>query len=132
MMTTLSDVDQWRIALRQFKEKLAERLWAIPTVTETEKELVYKEYLTDLNGFELTVGTILDTIRTQQNRDGEENELLRSLLGIPEDELRNRILALESDLRITTQKYQESKQELDEIRRELSEANEENKTLILN
>jgi signal transduction histidine kinase len=128
-MDTLNQIDEWHKVLRQFKEKLAERLWAIPTVTETEKELVYKEYLSDLHGFESVVGNLLETIRAQKTRDGEENDLLRSLLGIPENELRNRILALESDLTHTTRKFNELKEEHTQACRDLAAANEENKTL---
>ena len=48
----MGTINDWQTLLRKFKEKLAQRLWAIPTISESEKEIVYKEYLTDLDSLE--------------------------------------------------------------------------------
>ena len=56
----------WQKELREFKEKLAKRLWALPTVTETEKEMVFKEYLSDIDGFELAMNAFTEGLKSKE------------------------------------------------------------------
>src|SRR4051794_20418045 len=89
----------WQAALKKFKESLAKRLWALPTVTETEKELVFKEYLSDLDNFERAMNGFVEGVASQQKAAKDENEILRSLLGVSEDDLKIQLLNLAQDKR---------------------------------
>lgn len=120
---------KWQQSLRRFKEKIAQRLWAIPSISEAEKEMLFKEYLSDLDHFEEEVGQLLDEVKSKRGAAFEENELLRSLLGIPEDELRNRVLALEIDLKSAMNRLEETKEVLKNISDRFVDSEEENKTL---
>ncbi|MCB4757748.1 MAG: hypothetical protein LHV69_12100, partial [Elusimicrobia bacterium] len=115
--TALPTKEDWQRLLRRFKEQLAQRLWALPTVSEAEKELVYKEYLSDLDEFERSVSDAHDEMVSLEKRAHEENDLLRSLLGIPEEELRARSVALNHDLNTTREDMERVRSELDEATR---------------
>ena len=78
----------WQKALRGFKEKLAKRLWALPTVTESEKEMVFKEYLSDLDEFEKVINGFTQLSESAEKVSKNENELLRSLMGVSESDLK--------------------------------------------
>src|SRR5216110_3394616 len=92
--TPLATQEGWQTLLRRFKEALAKRLWGMPTVSESEKELVFKEYLSDLDKFEGELAVFHEKIESQEKLAQEENDLLRSLLGVPGDELKVRALSL--------------------------------------
>lgn len=127
MMTQIQS--EWQQQLRVFKEKLAERLWALPTVSETEKEQVFKEYLRDLDEFENVLIKLIDDATHLQNQFSDENQLLRRLMGLQDDELRNQNLTLGLNLNSAHEKLSEQQEELRELRAQNVELKEENASL---
>lgn len=116
----------WQQELRAFKEALAKRLWALPTVTETEKEMVFKEYLSDLDGFERAMNTLTESVGSKEKVSNDENEILRSLLGVSEDDLKMKILTQEKDCKALENENASLKDEAMELRRRVSETEAEN------
>jgi chromosome segregation ATPase len=104
-------------------------LWALPTVTETEKEMVFKEYLADLDQFEQALAAFQEAVASQQKLSKDENDLLRSLMGVPQDDLKVKILTLSQDLIATEKEKAELADEGMELRRRTAEFEEENTLL---
>src|SRR5436190_20659653 len=98
--TPLATQEGWQTLLRRFKEALAKRLWGMPTVSESEKEIVFKEYLSDLDKFENELAKFHEEMASHEKVAKEENDLLRSLLGVPGDELKSRAFALTNELSV--------------------------------
>jgi len=119
----------WQKELRAFKEKLAKRLWALPTVTESEKEMVFKEYLSDLDDFEKSMNGLTHALKSQEKVSIDENELLRSLLGLSEDDLKTKTLTLAQDAKALTDEKATLAEEALELRRRVSELEGENEGL---
>ena len=119
----------WHDLLKEFKERLAQRLWAIPAVSEAEKEIVYKEYLSDLDRFEQALSEVHEEYVSQEHLAKDENEVLRSLLGVPEDELRTKVLGLTNDLRHSQKDSEELREQLDTVTARLNESAQENTEL---
>ncbi len=119
----------WQAELRKFKESLAKRLWALPTVTETEKEMVFKEYLSDLDAFEKAMNAFTEANQSQQKVWKDENDLLRSLLGVSEDELKMQALTLAQDKKNLEREKTDASEESVELRRRNDELNTENEHL---
>jgi signal transduction histidine kinase len=115
--------------LRRFKEKLAERLWALPGVSESEKELVFRAYLADLDDLERDLAAAHEEASSRAKSSADENELLRSLMGVPGDELRTRVLTLGEDVRDARERLGRREEEVEEIRTRFNEAMEENEIL---
>lgn len=125
----MSTVNDWQTLFRKFKEKLAQRLWAIPTVSESEKELVYKEYLTDLDSLEKGISDFHDDVESRERLAKEENDLLRSLLGVPGDELRTRTLSLQNELGTARKNIDDGESEIKSLTERLAQVSEENEFL---
>ncbi len=121
--------DPWQSRLRRFKEKLAERLWALPSVSEAEKEIVFKEYLADLDDLEGDLARMQEEAAGKARTALDENDLLRSLMGVPGDELKTRTLALTEELGDFKERVARREDELSEMRERLVTANEENDAL---
>ncbi len=119
----------WQKELRAFKEKLAKRLWALPTVTETEKEMVFREYLSDLDDFEKAMNGMATAIKSQEKVSTDENELLRSLLGVSEDDLKSKALKLAQEVKGLADDKTVLAEESVELRRRTSELEGENEGL---
>lgn len=119
-------VSDWQVLLKQFKEKLAQRLWSIPAISETEKEIVYKEYLHDLDSFERALAGYHEESESQKKLASDENDLLRSLLGVSESELRNRALIMGASIATANNDIADLRQERDAAAKQLSQAQEEN------
>ena len=119
----------WQKELRAFKEKLAKRLWALPTVTEAEKEMVFKEYLSDLDDFEKTMHALTASMRSQEKVSSDENDLLRSLLGVSEDDLKLKTLGLAQDAKALADEKSALADEALALRRRVSELEGENESL---
>src|ERR1044071_7756717 len=117
---SLTTLEGWQGLIRQFKETLAKRLWAMPTVSEAEKELVFKEYLSDLDKFETEIAAFQQEMESKSQVAKEENDLLRSLLGIPGDELKTRALSLTHDLNAARAKLEELEEEIAIVKEKLS------------
>jgi signal transduction histidine kinase len=115
--------------LRRFKEKLAERLWALPGVSESEKEIVFRAYLSDLDELERLLAAAHEESSARAKSSADENELLRSLMGVPGDELRTRVLTMGQDLRDARERLGRREEEANEFRARLDEALEENEVL---
>lgn len=115
--------------LRRFKEKLAERLWALPSVSESEKEIVFRAYLADLDDLERHLSQAQEEAAARAHSAAEENDLLRSLMGVPGDELRTRVLTLGEDVRDARERLGRREEEVNEVRARLNEAMEENEVL---
>lgn len=122
-------VTDWQRELRAFKEKLAKRLWALPTVTEAEKEMVFREYLSDLDDFEKAMNGFTQTVRSQEKVSLDENELLRSLLGVSTDDLKTKTLTLAQDVKALSNEKNTLSDEAMELRRRVSELEGENEGL---
>ncbi len=120
---------EWQALLRQFKEKLAQRLWAIPAVSEAEKELVVKEYLSDMDQFERSLYSFAEKFVSQEASAKEESDLLRSLLGVKEDDLRAQAVAVGLDLTGAREELRRRGEELEATNAKLTEAEEENRFL---
>jgi signal transduction histidine kinase len=119
----------WQTMFRKFKEKLAQRLWAIPTISESEKEVVYKEYLSDLDSLEKGIADFHDDVQSRERVSKDENELLRSLMGVPGDELRTRTLSLQNELATARKNVDESEEEIKSLADKASQLEEENEFL---
>jgi len=119
-------IQEWQELLREYKESLARRLWALPQVSEPEKEMVYKEYLADLDRLERAIAQFHDEVASKGATFKDENDLLRSLLGIPADELRTRALALKQELHTTRREVDDLKGSLDALDQKSKEAENEN------
>lgn len=115
--------------LRRFKEKLAERLWALSGVAESEKEIIFRSYLSDLDDLERELAAAHEESTARAKSASDENELLRSLMGVPGDELRTRVLALGEDVRDARERLGRREEEVNEIRTRFNEAMEENEVL---
>jgi len=115
--------------LRRFKEKLAERLWALPSVSETEKEIVFREYLADLDSLEEELARFQEEAAGHARSAVDENELLRSLMGVPGDELKTRALTMTQDIRDARETLDRRDEELNELRERLATALDENGAL---
>ena len=122
-------LETWRELLRQFKENLAKRLWALPSVSEKEKEIVYREHLGDLDAFERQLHLFNEELTAKHHVLKEENELLRSLMGTDDDEKQTRNLKLGQDLSIAKKRIGELKEETDELKGRLDAAANENEEL---
>ena len=125
----MTQPDPWESLLRRFKEKLAERLWALPSVSETEKEIVFREYLADLDALETELGRMHQDTAARTRSSLEENDLLRSLMGVPGDELKTRALTMAEDINATKEQLARRDEELAELRERLSLANDQNDAL---
>lgn len=125
-MSTAAD---WQTLLRKFKEQLAQRLWAIPTISESEKEMVYKEYLTDLHNLENGIAEFYDDVQGKERLSKDENELLRSLMGVPGDELRTRTLSLQHELATSRKNVDEGEEEIKSLASRAAQLEEENEFL---
>ncbi|MCG3205342.1 MAG: Adaptive-response sensory-kinase SasA [Elusimicrobia bacterium] len=121
----------WGSQLRLFKERLAKRLWALPTVTESEKEIVFKEYLSDLDEFEKKINQILDEHKSKEKVSNDENDLLRSLLGVSEDDLKSKTLILSQEKLALEREKNNLLEEAQELRKRLAELEGENESLRL-
>lgn len=119
----------WQTLLRGFKERLAKRLWALPTVTETEKEMVYKEYLKDLDEFERALSDAEEKRTAVVKTSKDESELLRSLLGVSEDDLKIQALTLAQDKKNMEETVSTAQEELGALRKQAAESSEENEHL---
>jgi len=122
-------IKDWQTLLRNFKEALAKRLWSLPGVSEPEKEMVYKEYLTDLDGLESAVARFHDNVASQAEVLREENDLLRSLLGVPVDEIRTRVVALNQELQGAQAEIADLNRATEDLNRKLLGSEEENENL---
>lgn len=89
---------EWQSLLRRFKEQLAQRLWSLTPLSETEKELFFRDCLSQLADFERDVSSFCETLLSHEKSSAEENDLLRSLLGVPGDELKTRAVSLGREL----------------------------------
>lgn len=128
-MSAVKTLQDWAVLLRQFKEKLAERLWAVSTLDEAEKESLYKNYLSDLDRFESNLSSFEEELLTKQKLSQEENDLLRSLLGVNENDLKAKSLTLNQDLSVAAHERDVLKDEALGLRKKLADAEEENKYL---
>jgi len=120
---------EWQSALKEFKERLAQRLWALPTVTETEKELVFKEYLSDLDGFENAMSALTEKMASDQRSWKDENELLRSIMGVDSDRLKMDVLTLAQDKNNLSATNAEREDEAASLRIRNEQIRMENETL---
>jgi signal transduction histidine kinase len=111
---TKSPLD-WPEIIRQTKERLAKVLWGLEGVSEGARELALKELLWELEKVQEKVSEASVRWDNAERIFKEENELLRSLLGTGDHELRGRIIALG--------------QEIHALRRDLIEAKEESSAL---
>jgi signal transduction histidine kinase len=125
----LTTFEGWQTLLRKFKEALAKRLWAMPRVSESEKEVVFKEYLSDLDEFETEVAAFHEDLSARERSAMEENDLLRSLLGIPGDELKSRVVGLTQEIATLRRQAETLEEELSATREQLTAADTENKGL---
>lgn len=125
----LVTLEGWQTLLRQFKEALAKRLWAMPTVSESEKELVFKEYLSDLDKFDKGLATFFDEVESREKSSKEENDLLRSLLGVPGDDLKTRAVALTNEVGVLRAHNEDLTDQLDTTKELLRSAETENAEL---
>jgi len=124
-----SGQEAWRNELRQFKEALAKRIWAIPGVSEKEKELMFQGTLRDLDQFEQDLAEVFTNIDANMKGKGEENDLLRSLLGLEQDELKAKILTMGHDLRTAQTKRDELESQVEQAVDKLNNSEMENKEL---
>jgi signal transduction histidine kinase len=122
-------VIDWQTKLKEFKARLAQRLWALPTVTEIEKELVFKEYLSDLDAFENSMSALTEKMASEQKTWKDENELLRSIMGVDSDKLKMDVLTLAQEKKNLEQTNQEREAEAAALRAESSETSAENEAL---
>ena len=119
----------WQKELRGFKEKLAKRLWALPTVTESEKEMVFKEYLSDLDEFEKAIQGFTQANESAEKASNNENELLRSLMGVSESDLKMQALVLAQEKAVLAESNGALGEESAELRRRVAELDGENQML---
>jgi uncharacterized protein YfcZ (UPF0381/DUF406 family) len=105
-----ADLD-WTAVLQETKEKLAKIFWGLPGLSDAERELAVKELLWELDQIHAKIEAGLARRENAERLFREENDLLRSLLGAADSELRARILGLS--------------QEAHDVRRDLLAAREE-------
>lgn len=122
-------VKDWAALLRQFKERLAQRLWGIPGVSETEKEVVFKEYLSDLTEFETDCQSVLDEFQSKERTLKDENELLRSLLGVKEDDLKMKLLTVSQEAHDLKEQIARREEDTSAANASLHEKDNENREL---
>ena len=115
--------------LREFKQTLAKRLWALTHISEAEKELLFKEYLSDLGKLEKELSNFHEWMGSNVRVVSDENELLRSLMGLPEDDLRVKVVGQGQELNALLTENADLKEELKEIKSQLANSEEENKYL---
>lgn len=121
----IHSIENWQSLFRNYKESLAKRLWSIPGISEAEKEILYKQYLVDLDDLEKSVARFLEDVVYKSELARDENDLLRSLLGVPEDELRARAVALNQEIQTHRKDIEELRDELGATGKQLSETAEE-------
>lgn len=121
--------EEWHVLLRRYKERLAQRLWTLPTVSEAEKEMLFREMLSDLDQFESEIQNFQTAAHSKERSSKEENDLLRSLLGVPGDELKTRILTITQELASIRKSLEEREEESSEVKRRYEESTEENEQL---
>jgi signal transduction histidine kinase len=126
---SLMTVEGWQALLRQFKEALAKRLWAMPTVAESEKEIVFRQFLSDLDAFEKEVAGFHSDLTSREKSAKEENDLLRSLMGVPGDELKARVVGLAQEVATVRTQMEVAEEELSATRDQLSASETENRAL---
>ena len=119
----------WQSKLKEFKARLAQRLWALPTVTETEKELVFKEYLSDLDAFENAMSSLTEKMASEQKTWKDENELLRSIMGVDADKMKMDMLTLAQEKKNLEATNEEREAEAAALRSSSSETTAENEAL---
>ncbi|MBI4396930.1 MAG: hypothetical protein HY548_07545 [Elusimicrobia bacterium] len=88
----------WTDALHRAKEKMVKVLWGLAGIAEGERELALKEVLWEMEELQKSFQDISLKQDGSLRMYREENELLRSLLGTNENELRARLLALAQDI----------------------------------
>lgn len=120
---------RWQSLVRTFKEALARRLWALPSLSETEKELAFRELLTDLDGLERELTAYERDAASGERKSSEENELLRSLLGVPGEDLRTRVVAANQERDLLQERVQRLEEEAEALRKKTAETTEENDEL---
>jgi len=116
----------WEKLLKFFKERLAKHLWALPTVSEAEKEAVYREYLVDLDDLEANVGKLAEEASRHEHRLREENQILRNLMGLEKDSVRDENLKIGMELASTREDLKEKSSALEETIKEYSQTKDEN------
>jgi signal transduction histidine kinase len=88
----------WAALLKQTKENLAKILWGVAGLSEGPRELALKETLWEMEQLQRKIEEATARWENAERIHREENELLRSLLGTNETELRGRVLALAQDI----------------------------------
>lgn len=123
---TLSD---WTGLVQQAKEKLVKTLWGLTGVSEGEKELVVKEYLWEMEKLQEKVQEAVSRWDNDQRLFRDENELLRSLLGANDHELKGRILALGQEMHDLRRDLLSARDEAGGLRQKAGELAESNENL---
>ncbi len=123
---TLSD---WAGLVQQAKEKLVKTLWGLTGVSEGEKELVVKEYLWEMEKLQEKVQEAVSRWDNDQRLFRDENELLRSLLGANDHELKGRILALGQEIHDLRRDLISARDEAGGLRQRAGELAESNENL---
>jgi signal transduction histidine kinase len=94
-MTTMEKKSfEWTSILQATKEKLAKILWTIGGISEGDRELALKEVLWETERLQEKLQELSGRWESAERVYKEENDLLRSLLGAEEHELRARVIAL--------------------------------------
>lgn len=122
-------VQDWAGLLHKAKEAIVKALWGLSGVKEGERELVLKEILWELQQLQDKVQEESQRVESKERLFAEENELLRSLLGTGENELRARVLALAQEIHGVRQDLITSQDELQALRKKAAEYAESNDDL---
>ncbi len=107
--------------IQEAREKIAKILYGLAGVAEGERELALKNVLWELQQLQQKVQ---DQSLKWENNDRiyrEESDLLRSLLGTNENELRARLLALSRDLNLSRRDTISAQDEIVALRRKVQD-----------
>lgn len=121
----------WPGLLQALKEKIAKLLWNIPGVAEGERELAMKDILWELDQLQ---GKLQDNAVKRENMERilkEENDLLRSLLGTNDNELKGKILVLSQEMHDLRQDYLASEEDNNALRKKAGDYAHDNDALRL-
>lgn len=126
----MESADRERLKLEElmetYKRALAKRVWALPSLSEGEKEILFKTCLDDLMAMEREVIRYHEDVLSQQVMTRDENDILRSIMGVEKDELRANAVGVAQELNNTLRRMRVLEDELQAVKRQLGDSATEN------
>jgi len=119
----------WPGLLKTTKEKLVKIFWGLSNVAEGERELAVKELLWEMEQIQNKIQENTARFEHAERITREENELLRSLLGTTDHELRARVLAISQEMHGVRRDFLAAQEEIAALRQQSIAVGQENEAL---